>query len=159
MPERRRSHRRLELGVVDAVELEFEEQEIAGERGHPFVRVAVELRAAGVAGVGGIEQRRVGHDAPGQVLHRLVGLDRRGQRLARVGPVDEFGQLAAPGLGEQLRFPLGALEIGGEARRIHALVQILEPPLRQLSEVGRRGRRRQGGVEGMERQAHRPGPF
>ena len=45
MPERRRTHRRLEPRIVDAVELELEEQEVAGERGHPFVRVAVELRA------------------------------------------------------------------------------------------------------------------
>ncbi len=90
MPERWRSHRRLEPRVVDAVELELEEQEIAGERRHAFVRVAVELRPAGVAGVGGIEERRIGHDAPGQILHRFVGPDRGGERLARVRTVGEF---------------------------------------------------------------------
>ena len=84
MAERRRRHRRLELGVVEAVELEFEEQQIAGDLGHALVRVAVELRPRGVARVAGIEQRGVGHDAPDQVLQRLVGPDRRGQRLARL---------------------------------------------------------------------------
>ena len=85
MAERRRPHRRLEPRVVEPVELELEEQEIAGERGHPLVRVAIELRAGGVAGVGGVEQRRIGHDAADQVLHRFVGFDRRRQRLARSG--------------------------------------------------------------------------
>ena len=90
MPERRRAHRRLKLRIVEAIEFELEKQEIAGERGHPFLRVAVEFRPRRIAGVGGVEQRRIGHDAAGQILQRLVRLDRRGQCLARVRPVREM---------------------------------------------------------------------
>ena len=57
--ERRRGHRGLETGVVDPVELELEEQEIARERRHPLVRVAVELRPRRVARVGGVKERSV----------------------------------------------------------------------------------------------------
>ena len=105
MAKRRRRHGGVQFGVVDAIELELEEQEIAGERGHAFLRVAMELRDYRIAGVGGVEQRRVGHDAAGQILQRLVGLDRRGQRLARVGPVGQLAELAAIGFGEQPWLP------------------------------------------------------
>ena len=159
MPERRRSHRRLELRIIDAVELKLEEQEIAGERRHPLVRVPVELRPPGVARIGGVKQRGVGHEAAGQILHRLVDPDRRGQRLARVRPVGEFGKLAAVGFGEQLRLPLGALEVGGEVRRVHAFVQVLEPPLRQLPEIRRRGRRRQAASREWAEKLMEKAPF
>ena len=155
MAKRRRRHQSLEPGVVDAVELELEEQEIAGKRGHAFLRVAMELRARGVAGVGSIDERSIGHDAPGQILQRLVGAHRRGERLAPLGPIGELDELAAIGFRELLGFPPRALEIGGEARRIHAFVEIVEPPLRQLAEIRRRRRARHSGVHGMERQAHR----
>src|SRR5208337_1336040 len=58
---RARRHGALEQSVIDPVELEFEEQKVAGERRHPLVGVTVELRPRGVAGVGGVEQRSVGH--------------------------------------------------------------------------------------------------
>ncbi len=159
MPKRRRRHRSLEPGVVDAVELELEEQEIAGKRGHAFLRVAMELRARCVARVGRIDERSVGHDAPGQILQRLVGAHRRGERLAPLGLIGERDELAAISFREFLGFPPRAFEIGGEARRIHALIKIVEPPLRQLSEIGRRRRARHSGVHGMERQAHRRKPL
>ena len=135
MAERRRRHRGVQLGVVDAIELELEEQEIAGQRRHALLRVAVEFRDSRIAGVGGVEQRRIGHDAAGQVLQRLVGPDRLGERLAGVRPVGQLRELAAIGFGERLGFALGALEIGGEARRVHAFVQILKAPLRQRAEI------------------------
>ena len=45
MAERRRRHRGFEFRIVDAVELELEEQKIASERRYALLRVAVEFRA------------------------------------------------------------------------------------------------------------------
>ena len=63
---------------------------------------------------------------PVKSCSELVSPDRRGQRLARVRQAGQLVELAAIGFGEQLGFPLGAREIGGEARRVHAFVQILQ---------------------------------
>ena len=48
MAERRRRHRGVQLGVVEAIELEFEKQQVAGESGHFFLRVAVEFCEGGL---------------------------------------------------------------------------------------------------------------
>ena len=154
MAERGRRHRRRERSVVDPVELKLEEQEIAGERGHPLVRVAIEFRPRRIAGVGGVEERSVGHDAAGEVLQRLVGLHRLAETFAAVLQAGDRPELSPPRLGELLGFPLGALEIGGEARRVHAFVKVLKSPLRQRAEIGRGGRGRLSGAHGIGKHRH-----
>ena len=144
--ERRRRHRGLQRGVVDPVELELEKQEVARERRHLLVRVAVELRPGGVAGVAGVEERGVGHDAPDQVLKRLVGPHRLGEVFARRRRCGDACEPAAPAFRERLRLGLRPREICSEARRVHALVEIVEPPLRQGAGFGRGGGRGLGGV-------------
>ena len=103
------------MEIVDAIELELEKQKVAGQRSHALLRVAVKLRDRGIAGVGGVEQRRIRHDAANQILQQLVSLDRDGQRLARIRLGRNIRNLAAISFGEELGFLFGALEIGGEA--------------------------------------------
>ena len=77
-----------------------------------------------------------------------------GQRLARIRLGRKLRDLAAISFGEELGLLLGALEIGGEARGVHAFVQILKAPFRQRAKI-RRGRgRRQSGIGGMELRIH-----
>ena len=87
MAERWVGHGGVQRGVVDAVELKREEQEMDGGRGQPLLHVAVELGARRVAAVAGIEQRGVGDQPPERVLDCLVALERLGQRLSGALPV------------------------------------------------------------------------
>ena len=104
--------RRVEHRVVDAVELEPEEQKLARGRGQALLRVAIELRADRVRGVAGIDEARIGHEAAEQILHRLVALHGLAERLGcPLAPRDRI-ELAAIGLGERLALGLGPGEIG-----------------------------------------------
>ena len=127
--------RRVEPSVVEPIEFELEEQQLAGELGHLLLRVAEELGARRIAGVAGVKQRSVGHDAAHQVLQLFVGADRLEQAPARFGALRQLGELALIGRGEALGFRRGTREVGGETRRIHAIVEVVEAPLRQRPEV------------------------
>ena len=158
MGERRILSRRVEPSVVEPVELELEEQQLAGELGHLLLRVAEELGARRIAGVAGVKQRSVGHDAAHQVLQLFVGADRLEQARTRFGALRQLGELALIGRGEALRFRGGARKVGGEARRIHALVEVVEAPLRQRPEVDRGRRGGRGSVRTRARPARRRRP-
>ena len=69
MAERGIGHGGLERGVVDAVELEREEQEMQRGGGDALLHVAVELGAHRIGGVAGIEQRGIG-DRAGRACRR-----------------------------------------------------------------------------------------
>ena len=86
MGERRILRRRVEPGVVEPIEFELEEQQLAGELGHLLLRVAEELGARRIAGVAGVKQRSVGHDAAHQVLQLFVGADRLEQARPASAP-------------------------------------------------------------------------
>ena len=44
MAKRWRRHGAVQFGVIEAVELELEKQDVAGERGYALLRVAIEFR-------------------------------------------------------------------------------------------------------------------
>ena len=94
MAERRIGHRRVELRVVDAVELEREEQEMRRRVGDALLHVAIEFRARGIDRVAGMDEPGIGDQPPEQVVELLVARHRLRQRRSGVGPVRERGELA-----------------------------------------------------------------
>ena len=77
MAERRIGHGGFELGIVDAVELEREEQEMQRSGGDALLHVAIEFGDRRIGGVAGIAQRGIGHHPAERVVERLVAFDRR----------------------------------------------------------------------------------
>jgi hypothetical protein len=138
MAERGVGHGGVERGIVDAVELEREEQHVQRGGGDALVHVAIELGAHRIGGVAGIDELGIGADAAERVVERLVALDHRGQRLAGVRP---GGQRRQPALEIGLERPaaiFGVLQVPLELGAIEAGIKIVEIPLRQASKLWRR---------------------
>ena len=134
--ERPSGHRGVDRGVVDAVQLQGEEEEIRRGAGQPLAGVAVELGPRLVGGVAGIHEPRERHELAEQVLDPLVGPHRLGQTRGRVRPGGELGDPAGIGLGEAAALLLGASHVAGEVRIIEAGIEIREVPFRKMAEVG-----------------------
>ena len=92
--ERRIGHRRVELFIVDAVELEREEQQMQRGGRDAFLHVAVELRTDRIGRIAGIEQRGIGDEPAEPVVDRLVALDRFGQCASGALARRQRGQIA-----------------------------------------------------------------
>ena len=108
---RLRLHRGVEHRIVDAVELEGEEQELARGRGQALLRVAVELGPLRIGGVAGIDEAGIGHDPAEEILDRLVAQDGGAERMRGVLASGEPVERAAVGLGEGLALGLGPGEV------------------------------------------------
>ena len=134
--ERLRLHRRVEHRIVDAVELEGEEQELARGRGQPLLRVAVELGPLRIGGVARIDEAGIGHDPAEEVLDRLVAQHGGAERVCGVLASGEPVELAAVGLGEGLALGLGPGEVAREIRAVHGRVEVGEVPFGQGAELG-----------------------
>ena len=80
MAERGIGHRGVEHRVVDAVELEREEQQMRRGRGDALLHVAVEFRAHRIGGVAGVDEAGIGHEPADEIVDLLVALDRLGER-------------------------------------------------------------------------------
>jgi hypothetical protein len=133
-------HRPIHHGVVDPVELEGEEQEVARRRGEPLLRVAVELGPLRIGRVAGINEARKGHQPAEQVLDPLVAAHRLAERLRGVVRAGEAVELAPVGLGEGGALGLGLREVRREGGAVDAGVEVAEVPFRQGAEVaGARG--------------------
>ncbi|MPL71127.1 hypothetical protein SDC9_16898 [bioreactor metagenome] len=128
--------------VVDAVELEREEDERRGEGGDPVLRVRQELGARAVDGVLIIAQPGIGHDPPGRGLDRFVAVDAFGHR----GGI-ERGELALVIGGEACAQGLERGHVAGKFRRIGGGVEIAQVPVRQVAEAARRAPRAGVGIE------------
>jgi hypothetical protein len=135
--ERLRPHGGFEHPVVDPVELEREEEELARRRGQALLGVAVELRALRIGGVAGIDETGIGHDPAEQILDRLIAHHRRAERRGGVVAPRHAVELAAIGLGKGLTFGLGAGEIAGEIRAVDCRVEVGQVPLGQAPKPGR----------------------
>ena len=144
--ERGIAHRRVELGIVEPVELEHEEQEMRGGGRHALLHVGVEFGARGIDRVAGADEVRVGFDAPTQIAERFVALHRLGERAAGIRPAGNFGQPALVGLLEGDRLGIDAIEIALHARIIDPRIEVVQVPFRQRAEAC--GRTRLGGVGG-----------
>jgi hypothetical protein len=112
--------------LVEAVELEGEEQEMAADRRHPLGDGLVEAAALGIARLRREQQLRIGHHPPEPLLDPLIGGDRLGQRLAR-----ELGKRAGIGCGEALRLALASCEIGADSGAVGGGIEVGEIPNRQ----------------------------
>ena len=79
-------HRRFELGVVEAVELQHEEQQMRRCAGEALLHVAVEFGAHGIDRVLRVDQSGIGGEPAEQIVELLVALDRFGNLLPASGP-------------------------------------------------------------------------
>ena len=128
-------HRRLELGIVEAVQLERKEQELRGDGGDLLLNVAEEFLPLGVGGIGGIEQARIGHDAAHDVVERLELTHGLRQPRPPFAAIEELGELAGIAVLHGIGRALGGLEIGLELGRIRPLVEIGKLPFGQSPEL------------------------
>jgi hypothetical protein len=128
-------HGSFELGVVEPVELEREEQEMRGRGGDALLHVGVELRARGIDGVAGVEEPAIGHKPPEKIIERLIALHRLGERRAGVGSFGERCELALVGLLEGQAFGGAVIEIALHLRIIEPGIEIGEIPFRQRAEA------------------------
>src|SRR3954468_22300753 len=94
MAERRLLHGCFELGVVDPVELEHEEQEMRGGSRDALLHVGVELRAGGIDGVTRMHETGIRNEPAEKIVKRLVTLDRLDERRTRSSSVGERRKLA-----------------------------------------------------------------
>ncbi len=125
MTERGILHGRVELGIVDAVELEHEEQQVRGCCGDPLLHVGIELGALGIDGVPGMDQAGEGHQPAKKLVERFVALDRLGQRRSRIGLPCERRELAFVILLERDALGIGAIEILLDRGIIDAGIEIV----------------------------------
>ncbi len=99
--ERGIGHRGFELGVVEPVELEHEEQQMRRRGGDALLHVAVEFGARRIDRVAGMNEPGIGDEPAEQIVERLVALHRLGERAPGVGRVRQRGELALVGLLER----------------------------------------------------------
>ncbi len=129
MTERGVAHGGIERGIVDAVELEREEQQMHRSGGDALLQVAVELGALRIGGVAGIDQRGVGHQPAERVVERLVPLDRRGERRTSTLARRHLGELALIGLLEGLALVFAILQVPLQFRAFHAGIEVVRDPI------------------------------
>ncbi len=121
----------LDLGVLQLVDLEGEEQAVCGDLGRAGAQVGLELRPCGIVAGGGGGQGRVGPHAPEVVGGVLVEADAVVQappEARRIGPA---GDELALQRDEGVVGGLGGGEVRLDARVVAAGVEIVQPPLRQ----------------------------
>ncbi len=133
-PEMRQLRRRqlgLQVGVVDAVDLQREEQQLGRDAVHPLLHGLVELADIRVRHVAGIHQVGERHHPAEDLVHRLVGGDRPAELGA--GQIRHF-----PGIpvAERLGVGLAAFQVARQLRRVRSRVKVGEVPARQRSEIG-----------------------
>ena len=92
--QRRRPHRRGEIGFGDLVELQLEEHQVGGDGGQLLLHVAVELGLGRIGGVGGVQQAGIRAEPAHHVAQRLVGLDGLGQGRPILAERDELALVA-----------------------------------------------------------------
>ena len=136
MPERRLLHGGFELGVVDTVELEHEEQEMRGRSRDALLHVGVELRAGGIDGVARMHETGKRNEPAEQIVERLVALYGFHQARARRRFIGERRKLALVCLFEGNAFRIGAIEVALHLRVVDPAVEIGQIPFRQDAKTG-----------------------
>ena len=141
MAERGIGCRRLDQGVVDAVEFEREEQKVRRGGGEPLLYVAVEFGDRGIDGVAGVDESGIGREPAHDIVDRLIAAHRFGERRARRRRARQIGELAFVGLLEGDALGVGAIKIAPYRRIVESRIEVGEIPLRQRPERGLRARR------------------
>ena len=142
-------HGRFELGVVEPIELEGEEQQMGRSGRDALLHVGVELRARGIDGVAGVEEPGIRHESAEKIIERLVARDRIGEHRPGIGLLRERRELTLVGVLEGEAFGSAAFEIAVDLRIIEPGVKISQIPFRQRAEAGdgrRLGRSTGGGA-------------
>ncbi len=111
MAERGIGQSRIELRVVDAVELELEEQQVRRGRGHPLLHVAVELGARRIDRIALMDEHGIGAEPSHAIADRLIAPHSFGERGAALRRGHQFRELALVGLLEGQAVGIGAIEV------------------------------------------------
>jgi hypothetical protein len=150
--ERRVLHRSVERRVIDAVELEREEQEVRRGAGDALLHVAIKFGAYGIAGVAGVHEVGEGNEPAKQILDRLVTFDRGGKRRPRAVVARERCQCSLVALFEREAFGLGRIEIALHLGSVDRRIKVGEIPFWQRPQC-RLGPRGRGSCDGGARRA------
>ncbi len=126
-------HAGVDHRVVDAVQFQREEQQMAGNVGDLGLHVAVELAVCRIGGVGEIGEAGEGADAADQIVERLVFPQRRADALG-AGLRRGLRQLALPFFFEGDGGLAGLFHVGDEGGGGRGGVEILQLPDRQVAE-------------------------
>ncbi len=118
---------RLQRRILDPVQLEGEEDQVAGDRRDPLIAALVEFADRRVGRVLGEDELGVGHHPSERLLDALEGGDRGGEVTAREGR-----EPALVAVGEGLRLGLGAVEIGLDLGAVAAGIEVGQVPGRQV---------------------------
>ena len=94
MPEFRRLHRMLDHAIVNAVELEREEQQMRRGRRQPLGDVAVKFRDRGIDAVAGMHETGIGTKSPCEIVDRFIASHGFREPLSAIFPCAMFRQLA-----------------------------------------------------------------
>ena len=132
--ERRVAHRRVQQVVVDAVELEREEQQVQRGSGDAFLHVAVELGADRIGRIAGVEKRGIGDEPAEPVVDRLVLFDRFGQCASGALARRERGESPLEALLEGFAVAIALFEVGLDLRAVQTGIEIGQVPFGQFSE-------------------------
>ena len=135
MAERRIGHRRFQHRVVNAVELEGEEQKMRRGGRHPLLHVAVKFVARRIDRVAGVHEPGIGAEPAHQIVDRLVAPHRFGERRAALRGAGERRELAFVGLLESDTVGIGAVEIALDRRIVEAGIKVGEIPFGQGAEL------------------------
>src|SRR6185312_6041967 len=119
----------LQRVVVEAVQLEREEQQLGRGRVDLLLRGLKKPRDLRVGEVPGASQLGIAGDAAADLLERLVFGDRRAQRRAI-----ESGKPAAIAGLEGVRRCLERLQIGGQLRAVAAGIEVAQVPFGQSAQ-------------------------
>jgi hypothetical protein len=132
MCEFRRPHCAFDDRIVDAVELEREEQQVHRRIGQPLGNVAVEFGDRGIDAVAGMNQTGIGTQTPGKILDRLIAPDRPGEPLAAILLGRLLRKLALVVRLKRDAFRVQPCEVAGDLRRVDTGIEVGQVPFRQF---------------------------
>ena len=116
----------LQHGILQPVQLQRQEQQVAADVGRPLLHGLVEAAVFRLRGIAREKQLGEGQDPPQDLLHRLVAPDRRRQGIA-----GQAGELSGGLRLQRLRLRLRTAEIGVELRVVDPRIEVRQVPFRQ----------------------------
>ena len=123
----------LDHGIVNAVELEREEQEMRRGGGQPLGDVAVELRNRGIDAVAGMDEAGIGAEPAGEIVDRLIALHGPREPFSAIFSRCVFGKLALVVGLKRDAFGVHFGEIVRHFGRIDAGIEVGQIPFRQFA--------------------------
>ena len=126
--------RRFELRVVDAVELELEEQQMRRGRGHALLHVAIKFGACRIDRVALMDEHRIGAEPAHAIADRLITPHRFAERCAALRRRGERRELALVILLEGQAVGIGAIEVALDGGIVEAGIERAEVPFGQRAE-------------------------